>query len=131
MGALGQVWLAAIAALAVAVGAAGSWGGRSLACGLLAGGLWNLASLWCLSRLLSAWVAPQRSKRLAITWLVVKFPLLYGAAVVLLRHPALSLSARQAGPIGFGLGVTVVLVVAVGGFGIQAQRLTMVRSDGR
>ena len=84
--------------------------------GVLAGGLWNLASLWCLSQLLAAWLGPRPSSRRAILWLSVKFPLLYLAAFALMRQSGLSL-------VGFGVGFTVVLIVAVAALALQAQRM--------
>ena len=84
--------------------------------GVLAGGLWNLASLWCLSQLLAAWLGPRPSQRRAILWLSVKFPLLYLAAFALMRQSGLSL-------VGFGVGFTVVLIVAVAALALQAQRM--------
>ena len=91
------------------------WGSASAA-GVLAGGLWNLASLWCLSQLLAAWLGPQPSRRRAILWLSVKFPLLYLAAFALLRQPGLSL-------IGFGVGFSLVLVIAVAALAANARQM--------
>lgn len=95
----GQV---AAAALILPVLGAWFWGPR-VGFGVFAGGIWNLANFWCLTRLLSAWLGPQQSRRRVIGWLLVKCPLLYGAAFALLSHPAVSV-------IGFSIGFTVVLV---------------------
>ena len=113
------MWIVAMqAAIALAVCAAlaqAGWGPMAAA-GVLVGGLWNLASLWCLSQLLAAWLGPQPSRRRAIVWLCVKFPLLYLAAFALLRQPGLSL-------LGFGVGFSVVLVVAVAALAANARQL--------
>ena len=77
-----------------------------LAAGVLAGGLWNAANLWCLSRAVGAWLDSRRTRRQQIGWFVVKFPLLYAVAFGLLQMPWISL-------IGFGIGFTIVLGVAV------------------
>ena len=92
--------------------------------GILIGGAWNLASLWCLARMLDAWLGPHRSQRRTITWLLFKFPLLYAAVFLLLRHPRISV-------IGFGIGFTVVLATAISLLALNAQRVTMARSHGR
>ena len=92
-----------------------SWG-PSVAGGVLIGGIWNLASLWCLSQLLAAWLGPRPSQRWAILWLSVKFPLLYLAAFAVMRQPGLSL-------IGFGVGFSLVLVIAVASLAVHAQRV--------
>ena len=80
-----------------------SWQGMTL--GVAAGLLWNVVNLWCLAYLLRLWIGEGASKRQVAMWAVVKFPLLYAAAFVLLRHPAVSV-------VGFGLGFTVVLLLA-------------------
>ena len=41
------------------------FGDGRLALGLTAGGLWNMANLFCLGRLLTGWLGPQRSTRRA------------------------------------------------------------------
>lgn len=96
-----------VAAVSVlgAAGAATWWGSRP-ALGVLAGGLWNMASLWILGRLLSAWLGPHPSQRRAIGWLLLKFPLLYALAFVALRSSTVSLA-------GFGAGFTVALVAVM------------------
>lgn len=76
-----------------------------VAAGLLAGGLWNVANLWCLSQLLEAWLGPRRSTKRVVAWLLVKFPLLYVLAVALLQSTRVSM-------VGFGIGFTLVLVAA-------------------
>jgi hypothetical protein len=83
-----------------------SWTLLPLVAGVLAGGLWNAANLWCLSKAVRVWLSPQRTRRQQIGWFVVKFPLLYAVAFALLQIPGLSL-------IGFGIGFTVVLAVVV------------------
>lgn len=102
---LRRLWKVAAGVLVLPVLAATPWGARA-ALGVFAGGVWNLANLWCLTRLLGGWLSSQRSKRLVVGWLLVKFPLLYAAAFLMLRHPAVSM-------IGFGIGFSVVLVTAV------------------
>ena len=108
-----------LAATAIAVG----WS-APLATGILAGGSWNLASLWCLAHLLNAWLGPQRSRRLALGWLILKFPLLYVLAFGFVRASIGSL-------VGFGVGFTLVLIVVVGGLAIRARPLSATRSYGR
>ncbi len=105
----------AVALAACAMLAQVGWGSMAAA-GVLAGGAWNLASLWCLSQLLAAWLGPQPSRRRAILWLAVKFPLLYLAAFTLLRQPGLSL-------IGFGVGFSVVLAIAVAALAANARQM--------
>ena len=109
--------------------------------GIAAGALWNAASLWCLTRLLRAWLGPphalpgslEATRRTAASpmarwqgagWVLVKFPLLYGLAIALLRSRAVSL-------LGFGVGFTLVLAIAVGWFAVAARRLTVPPSHGR
>lgn len=114
----------AVAAVIVAVSSvvvAFLWG-APLAIGMLVGGAWHLASLWCLASLLAAWLGPQRSQRTVLGWLLVKFPLLYGAAILLLRHPSMSIA-------GFALGFTVVLVAVIAGVARGLPR--MMPSNGR
>lgn len=74
--------------------------------GLALGGIWNAANLWCLAQLLKAWLGPQPSRRRVVGWLLVKFPLLYLAAIGALRHPAVSL-------VGFSIGFSLVLLAAI------------------
>ena len=111
-------------------------GASGPALGILVGGLWNLLSLWCLIHLLNAWVVPPpvlglreagRKPPLPLGprlrrgtqvggWLLVKFPLLYALLFVSFRHQAVSL-------LGFGVGFTVVLVVALGVLGFSARQM--------
>ena len=94
------------------------------AVGIAAGGLWNLASLWCLTRMLRAWLGPVRSPRRAMAWLLLKLVVIYPLAVVLIRHPAGSM-------IGFGIGFTAVLIVAMAWFFRRAARVIPQHSHGR
>ena len=87
----------------------------SFSIGLLAGAAWNLASFWCLRRLLAAWIGPRASQPRAIGWVVAKLAVLYPSAYLMLRHPLVS-------PIGFGLGFTLVLLAGMGLSLAQAQR---------
>ena len=144
-----RFWLLAAAVLLVA--AAASWlVAPRIVTGLLAGGVWNLVNFWCLSRLLNAWVipppvaaaeggsaqgagpagpatgggmTPHASRRRALGWLLVKFPLLYGLIVLLVRTPSVSL-------VGFSLGFTAILAVAIGWFAFPITRI-MVQPHGR
>lgn len=109
-----------IAALAAV---AGLWDVR-LSAGVLAGGLWNLASLWCLTRLLAAWLGPRPSRRRAIFWLIMKFPLLYLLVLGFFRMPSRSIA-------GFGAGFTVTLVMAVAWLSIRARQSAVEPSHGR
>jgi len=107
---------AAILALAV--------GGAPMAGGVLAGGLWNVANLWCLMRLLSTWLTPQPSTRRVLAWAAIKFPLLYLIAVAIFRYLSVSL-------VGFGIGFTVVLGSAVAVLAIHARQLVRPIAHGR
>jgi len=82
--------------------------GAAVALSVVAGGMWNVANLWCLSRALRVWLKPQpAARRQQIGWFVVKFPLLYAAAFGLATIPGISL-------VGFGIGFVVVIAAAVG-----------------
>ncbi len=116
------LWMAGAAAVALATLAAAPMGG-SVMLGVLAGAAWNLASLWCLTRMMGAWLGPNGSTKRAAGWILVKFPLLYLLAFAMLRS---SISI-----IGFGIGFSVVLLVSVAWFVLNAQKLMAVRSDGR
>ena len=94
------------------------------ALGVLVGAAWNLASFWCLVRLLNLWLSPKPSKRRVLLWVLVKFPLLYLLAGILLYTRVVSL-------LGFGIGFTIVLALAMGWFAWHAARMSMVRSHGR
>ena len=122
--ALGRLCLIGAAATAAAAVLASLTGERRIAFGILVGGTWNLLSLWCLVHLLNAWLGPKRSSRRAIGWLLLKFPLLYALIVVAFGHRAISL-------LGFGIGFTVVLVVALGVLGVSARQAIGVRAHGR
>ncbi len=116
------LWLITAAVLLLASAAVWRVSPR-LVVGILAGGAWNLANLWCLTQLFRAWLEPSPSRRRAIIWLLLKFPVLYLLAFGLLRMPSASL-------LGFGIGFTVVLVAAMGWFALQAQQM-IARSHGR
>lgn len=92
--------------------------------GMLAGGGWNFANLWILSRLLSAWMAPARSKRRVLGWLFLKLAVLYPLVFLFLqRAPHLAIS--------FGIGFTIVLGAAIGYFAVAAQRPLILKPHGR
>ena len=110
-------WSAAFTALVA--GCLAPWK-PAVAVGALAGGAWNLASLWCFNRLLQVWLAPIPSRRRVALWVCVKFPLLYLLAGLLLYRRAVSL-------LGFGIGFTVVLAIALIWWARQAARLVPVR----
>lgn len=74
--------------------------------GLFVGGGWGLASLACLGRLLDAWLRPRPSTRRVVGWLLVKFPLLYLVALLVLRGSPTYL-------FGFGLGFTLSLAAVI------------------
>jgi hypothetical protein len=94
-----------------------------LALGIAAGGLWSLANLWCLARMLAAWLGA-RARRRAVGWLLVKLILLYPAALALLSaDPRLS-------P-GFGLGFGIALVVIVAGVARAARQPAALPTHGR
>ena len=111
----GMAMYAGVALAVCALVAHIGWGPMA-ASGVLAGGLWNLASLWCLAQLLAAWLGARPSRRRAILWLSVKFPLLYLAAFTLLRQPGFSL-------VGFGVGFSIVLAVAVVALAANARQM--------
>lgn len=121
--ALHRAWSVAAAMLVVVALPAWAWGPRAVM-GVLAGGVWNLASLWCLTRLLNAWLGPQPSKHRAIWWLLAKLFLLSVLVFGILRAHWVSL-------VGFGIGFTVVLLVVVGSISFRAQQMAVGRSHGR
>lgn len=82
---------------------------------LLAGAAWNGANLWCLRRLLGAWLGPKHSTRRVVVWLLVKYPLLYALAFCLLRQ-------AQVSPVWFGCGFTLVLVAGLIAMALSVQR---------
>ncbi|MBI4343349.1 MAG: hypothetical protein HY601_00855 [Candidatus Omnitrophica bacterium] len=96
----------------------------SQALGILLGGVWNLASLWCLARLLAAWLGPGHSTRRALGWLLVKFPALYALAFLLWQR-------RIVEPLWFGVGFTLVLVGALITLAARAPALSLGRPHGR
>lgn len=73
--------------------------------GLLCGAVWNLANLWCLHRALTVWLSGTAPTRRTVAWFLLKFPLLYAAAIFLLMRPGVS-------PVGFGVGFTATLIAA-------------------
>ena len=122
--ALNRLCVIGAAATSAAALIANLAGASAPALGILVGGLWNLLSLWCLARLLKTWLGPQHSSRRALGWLLVKFPLLYALLFVAFRHQAVSL-------LGFGIGFTLVLAVALGVLGASSRQAFGVRSHGR
>ncbi len=112
---LRKLWVIAASALVIAALPAWGWGPRAVG-SVLAGGLWNLASLWCLSRLLGAWLRPDPHRRVVLGWLALKGALLALLIGVVLRAPWLSF-------IGFGIGFTIVLIVIVASFAWHARQL--------
>ena len=109
------VQLESIAAALAAAAAGLVWTAQpSLAAGIAAGGAWNLANLWCLSRVLAAWLGPEHSRRRAVAWLLVKLAILYPAALAVLG------AHRQLAP-GFGIGFSLVLVVVIAGFALRGR----------
>src|SRR3989338_4633628 len=100
------ILLAGLGATVVAA-MAGALFGIEVALSILAGGLWNVANVWCLARALGAWLNPHpASRRQQIGWFIVKFPLLYAAVFGLVQLPGISL-------MGFGIGFLVVIMAAV------------------
>ena len=79
---------------------------HALAVGMVAGGVWNLMNLWCLIRALHVWLGSESSRRQAVGWFLVKFPLLYLIAVGVLL-------ARGVSAVGFGIGFSIVLAAAL------------------
>jgi hypothetical protein len=111
-----QLWCVVAGILLIPVAAAGTLAGAHMALSVFVGGVWNLVNLWCLAHLLNAWLGPQRSRRRALGWLLVKFPLLYAVVFLLLRYSGVSL-------LGFGVGFTVVLVGALTLLAIRSRQL--------
>ena len=120
---LKAAWVQSAAAVAISAVVAAWWGVRP-ALSVAAGGAWNLTSLWCLARVLRAWVGPSPSTRRAVTWIVLKFPLLYYVGFRLLSSHAISSA-------GFGLGFSIVLFVVLARLAVYAQQFTSPRTDGR
>ena len=121
--ALKPLWMIAALGLAVGVAVSFAWGLRA-ALGVGVGGIWNLASLWCLVQLLNAWLGQSPSKKRALGWLLVKFPCLYGLAFLLLWTRAVS-------PVGFGIGFTIVLLMMMGGMALRATSFALAPPHGR
>ena len=117
------LWIIAALVLVAGVAVSAAWGAR-MALGVAAGGTWNLASVWCLTRLLEAWLGAHPSRTRVILWLLVKCPLLY-----LLAFGALWTRAVSAE--GFGIGFTVVLLTVVAGMARNARRLVTAHPHGR
>lgn len=92
--------------------------------GACLGGAWMLANLWCLRRLLAAWLDPSRSRRRALWWLLLKVPVLYAALFVLLTHSRVS-------PGWFGIGLTAVLTVVLGRWALRMPAWPAGASHGR
>ena len=92
--------------------------------GAIAGAIWNIASLLCLSRLLKAWLGPRPSQRAAIAWVLLKITLL---GLVLMIFTRVSTPFV----IGFGLGFTAVLAIAIWRCLLHTRRLLLARAHGR
>ena len=95
---------------------AGAGFGARAAAGVALGGLWNLASLWCLAHMLQAWIGPKPSQRRALAWLLVKFPLLYAAIFFVFQTSFVPFQA-------FTVGFSVVLVSALTVFLAHARQM--------
>ena len=121
--ALRKPWVIAASGLVIAALPGWMWGPRVVG-SILAGGLWNLASLWCLTRLLGAWLRPEPSRNRLLGWLALKgawLALLIGAV---LRAPWLSF-------IGFGIGFTIMLIIVIAFFALHSRRFVAGQSHGR
>lgn len=114
---LNRLWKIAAVVLAASVVLVMIISGWDAAVGILIGGLWNLLSLWALSQLLNAWLGPRSSNRRVAGWLLVKFPLLYVLAFVLMRMSLVSI-------IGFGIGFSIVLITAMFVFAVSAMQMS-------
>jgi hypothetical protein len=90
------------------------WGHR-VAGSVILGGAWNLASFWCLTRMLLAWAGPERSPRRAVRWLLAKLAL-YASVIALFLLRSVSVPA-------FGVGFTVSLLAALLAFAMANRRL--------
>lgn len=117
------VWRIAALLLAIGVAVSAAWGPR-IAFGVAVGGVWNLASLWCLIRLVNAWLGTSPSRTRVVGWLLVKFPLLYLVAFA-------ALWTRMIPAVGFGIGFSVVLLVTVLGVALRTNRFLLARPHGR
>lgn len=98
---LNPILLAGMGMTVLAAMVGGSWD-ATMALGIAAGGLWNIANLWCLTHALRAWLGAASTKRRTVMWVLLKFPLLYAAVVMVLMQPAVS-------PVGFAIGFSLVL----------------------
>ena len=107
-----QIWSVAAAALIIAALPAWWWGPRMVA-SVLVGGAWNLGSLWCLAQLLRTWLQPAPRRRTAWGWLALKIAWVGALIAVVLRASWLSF-------IGFGIGLTIVLMVVIISLGLRA-----------
>ena len=112
-----NAWKTSAAALA-AVSLAAALLQWRLGVGIASGGLWNLASLWCLARMFAAWLGTPPSRKRAVVWLLLKLVVLYPAAWFLLQT---SFST----PLTFGIGFTLVLILTLATFAVKARRLTL------
>ena len=121
--ALGALWMRAALGLVIAA-LPGWWWGPRMVGSILAGGLWNLASLWCLTRLLGAWLRPDPSRSRVGGWLALKGALLALLVGVVLRAPWLSF-------IGFGIGFTIMLIIVMASFALRSRRVIAGQSHGR
>lgn len=106
-------------ALGLFIASAVAWAffGSRAAAGIIAGGAWNLTSLWCLTRLLQAWIGPKPSQRRAMAWALVKFPLLYAAIFVVFQTKIVAFAA-------FSAGFSIVLATALAAFVFSLRQAT-------
>jgi len=96
----------------------------SMIAGVMAGCAWNLANLWCLSRLLTTMLGPTPA-RARVTCLLLTKMALYGAAFGVLRLPGAPI-------VGFSIGFTIILAAALIWVVLHAQQQgVLARSHGR
>ena len=110
-----KAWASVAALVTGAALVAAAWRSPRVGFSVAAGGAWNAANLWCLVHLLDAWLG-RASKRRALAWALVKFPVLYGILFALLPRPEVSLA-------GFGVGFTLVLAAAIAWLAVRAKTL--------